>query len=125
MGLARRLEISASAGSVQGLLEVKECPPELFFSLPNVETFLLLIIDDDHLRGILCVIDIDWYIEFDVLPLPVFNDNSHRAVRIDVISAADREIRDCARSHRRAVTAFANIPLHLKTAKRNRFVFFP
>src|SRR4030095_13408923 len=98
-------------------------PPELFFSLPNVETFLPLFIDDDQLRGIFCIIDIDRYVEFDALPLPVFDDNSHRAARIDVISASYREIRGRSRSRRRAVTAFANIPPHLKTAKRNRHAF--
>jgi hypothetical protein len=41
---------------------VKECPPELFFSLPNVETFLPLFIDGDQLRGIFCIIDIDRYV---------------------------------------------------------------
>jgi hypothetical protein len=98
---------------------------ELFFSLPNVETFLPVFIGGDQLRGIFCIIDIDRYVELDALPLPVFDDNSHRAVRIDVISAAYREIRDRSRSPRRAVTAVANIPPHLKTAKRNRFVFLP
>jgi hypothetical protein len=101
---------------------VKECPPELFLSLPNVETFLPLFIDDDHLRGIFCVIDIDWYDEFDEFPLPIFAYNLHRAVRVEVIGAAYREIRGRSWSRGGAVAAFANIPLQPKTAKRNCFV---
>jgi hypothetical protein len=65
----------------------------LFFSFPNVETFLPLFIDDDHLRRIFRVIDIDWYGEFDEFPLPIFADNLHQAVGVEVIGAAYREIR--------------------------------
>src|SRR6516225_3108514 len=96
----------------------------LFFSLPNVETSFPLFIDDDHLRGIFRVFDIDQSSEFDVFPLPVFADNLHEAA-CDVLGAAHREIRGRSRPHRKAVAAPANIALHLKTAKRDRFVVLP
>jgi hypothetical protein len=38
--------------------------------LPNVESFLTLIVDDDHLRGIFRVFDIDHSDEFDGFPVP-------------------------------------------------------
>src|SRR5262245_20399834 len=47
------------------------------------------------------------------------------AVTVDIVGAAHREIRGRSRPHRRAVTALANTALHLKTAKRNRFVALP
>jgi hypothetical protein len=48
----------------------------------------------------------------------VFADNLHRAVSVDVIGAAHRQIRGRSRSRHRIVAAFADIPLHLKTATR-------
>ena len=93
-------------------------------SLPNVESPVPLFVDDDHLRGIFRVFDIDQSGEFDVFPLPVFADNLHEATS-DVIGAAHREIRGRSRPHRKAVAAPANIALHFKTAKRDRFVVLP
>src|SRR6516162_10103013 len=86
----------------------------------RLETSFPLFIDDDHLRGIFRVFDIDQSSEFDVFPLPVFADNLHEAAS-DVIGAAHREIRGRSRPRRRAIAALADVALHPKTAKCNRF----
>jgi hypothetical protein len=106
-------------------MDPRTLEPELFFSLPNVETFHPQLIDDDHLRGIFRVIDMDRCADFDVFPRLVFADSLHRAVRFEVIGAAYRVIPGRSWSRRKAVAAFANVPLHLKTTKRNRLVFLP
>src|SRR5215471_18886802 len=61
--------------------------------------------------------------EFDVFP--VFAANAYTAIIINIVGAGHREIRRRSRSHCRAVTALANIALHLKTAKSNGFVVLP
>ena len=99
-------------------------PAALFLSFPNVDS-LLLVIDDDHLRGIFAVFDVDHRGESNVFPLPVFACDRHGAIRVDVILAADLEIRGRTRPRRGPVAALANVALHLETAKRNGFVVLP
>jgi ATP-dependent DNA ligase len=47
----------AAASRERDLCEVTQAGSELFFSFPNVEAFLPLFIDDDHLRWIFHVFD--------------------------------------------------------------------
>ena len=100
-------------------------PPELFFSLPNVDTSLPRLVDENHLRGIFRVVDIDRFGEFDAYPFSGFADHQDRVAGVEVVGTRQRKIEGRSRPRRRTVAAFANIPLHLKTAKRNRFVALP
>src|ERR1700752_3314415 len=72
-------------------LTATECGEELFFSLPNKEAGLTVLIDGNYLRRIFQVFNCNERRGSYSSAFPVFTDNANGTVAADIVGAGYRE----------------------------------